>query len=96
MDDPVLRGFGIRDPAVYARSSPITFIRQVRTPTSAMSVPLYRVPSAADEEFGHAMKALGIPSATVIYPGEGHAIHDPEHLADLDKRTLEWLDRYLK
>jgi dipeptidyl aminopeptidase/acylaminoacyl peptidase len=47
-------------------------------------------------EFGHALKTLGIASQTVIYPGEGHAIHDPVHLADLDKRTLAWFDRYLK
>ena len=33
---------------------------------------------------------------TVIYPGEGHALRDPDHLADVDARTLAWFDRYLK
>jgi dipeptidyl aminopeptidase/acylaminoacyl peptidase len=47
-------------------------------------------------EFAHALKTLGTPSATVIYPNEGHAIRDPEHLADLDARTVSWFDRYLK
>ena len=85
------------DPAVYARSSAITFIRQVRTPTfSYVGAADIECPAPQTEEFGHALKALGIPSATVIYPGEGHAIHAPEHLADLNKRTLEWFDRYLK
>jgi dipeptidyl aminopeptidase/acylaminoacyl peptidase len=94
---PCFGGSVYEDPAVYARSSPITFIRQVRTPTfSYVGAADIECPAPQTEEFGHAMKALGIPSATVIYPGEGHAIHDPEHLADLDKRTLEWLDRYLK
>ena len=85
------------DPAVYARSSPITFIRQVRTPTfSYVGAADIECPAPQTEEFGHALKALGIPSATVIYPDEGHAIHDPAHLADLNKRTLGWFDRYLK
>jgi dipeptidyl aminopeptidase/acylaminoacyl peptidase len=42
------------------------------------------------------LKTLGTPSATVIYPNEGHAMRDPEHLADLDARTVSWFDRYLK
>jgi dipeptidyl aminopeptidase/acylaminoacyl peptidase len=94
---PYFGGSVYEDPAVYARSSAITFIRQVRTPTfSYVGAADIECPAPQTEEFGHAMKALGIPSATVIYPGEGHAIHDPAHLADLNKRTLEWLDRYLK
>jgi dipeptidyl aminopeptidase/acylaminoacyl peptidase len=69
----------------------------VRTPTfSYVGGADIECPAPQTEEFGHALKALGIASATVIYPGEGHAIHNPEHLADLSKRTLEWLDRYLK
>jgi dipeptidyl aminopeptidase/acylaminoacyl peptidase len=94
---PYFGGSVYEDPAIYARSSAITFIRQVRTPTfSYVGAADIECPAPQTEEFGHAMKALGIPSATVIYPGEGHAIHDPAHLADLNKRTLEWLDRYLK
>jgi dipeptidyl aminopeptidase/acylaminoacyl peptidase len=32
----------------------------------------------------------------MIYPGEGHGLRDPEHLADAEKRTLDWFDKYLK
>jgi dipeptidyl aminopeptidase/acylaminoacyl peptidase len=85
------------DPAIYARSSPITFIRQARTPTfSYVGAADIECPAAQTQEFAHAARALGIPSATVIYPNEGHAIHDPDHLADLNKRTLDWFERYLK
>jgi dipeptidyl aminopeptidase/acylaminoacyl peptidase len=55
-----------------------------------------RPPASQALEFAHALKTLGTPSATVIYPNEGHAIRDPEHLADLDARTVSWFDRYLK
>jgi dipeptidyl aminopeptidase/acylaminoacyl peptidase len=94
---PYFGGSVYEDPAVYARSSPITFIRQVRTPTlSYVGAADIVCPAPQTQEFGHALKALGIPSATVIYPDEGHAIHDPAHLADLNKRTLNWFERYLK
>jgi dipeptidyl aminopeptidase/acylaminoacyl peptidase len=85
------------DPAVYAKSSAIDFIRQVRTPTfSYVGAADIECPAAQTLEFGHALKVLGVPSVTIVYPDEGHAIHDPAHLADRSERTLAWFDRYLK
>ena len=84
------------DPAVYARSSPINFIRQVKTPTLSMVGQAdLECPAPQTQEFGHALKASGIPSSTIIYPGEGHAFRDPANLADREKRTLDWFDKYL-
>ena len=86
-----------QDPAIYAKSSPITFIRQVHTPTLSMVGDAdIECPAPQTQEFSHALKALGIPSAMIIYPGEGHHFNDPLHAADRDKRTLEWFDRYLR
>jgi dipeptidyl aminopeptidase/acylaminoacyl peptidase len=100
IDEWMIPYFGVsvyEDPAIYAKSSPINFIRQVRTPTfSYVGAADIECPAAQTQEFAHAMKALGIPSATVIYPDEGHAIYDPAHLADLNQRTLDWFERYLK
>jgi dipeptidyl aminopeptidase/acylaminoacyl peptidase len=85
------------DPAVYARSSAINFIRQVHTPTfSYVGAADIECPPPQTLEFGHALKVLGRASSTVIYPGEGHAIRDPDHLADIDARTVAWFDRYLR
>jgi dipeptidyl aminopeptidase/acylaminoacyl peptidase len=85
------------DPDVYARSSPINFIRQVHTPTfSYVGAADIECPPSQTLEFGHALKVLGHPASTVIYPGEGHAIRDPQHLADIDARMLAWFDRYLR
>jgi dipeptidyl aminopeptidase/acylaminoacyl peptidase len=85
------------DPAVYARSSAINFIQQVHTPTfSFVGAADIECPPPQTLEFAHALKVLGRPSSTVIYPGEGHAIRDPDHLADIDARTVSWFDRYLK
>jgi dienelactone hydrolase len=85
------------DPAVYAKSSPINFIKNVRTPTFAYVGELdIECPAPQTQEFWHALKALGVPSSIVIYPGEGHHLRDPEHGADAMQRTIEWFDRYLK
>lgn len=85
------------DPEVYARSSPINFIHQVKTPTlSVVGGSDLECPAPQTQEFGHALKALGVPSSTIIYPGEGHAFRDPATYADVEKRTLEWFATYLK
>jgi dipeptidyl aminopeptidase/acylaminoacyl peptidase len=39
---------------------------------------------------------LGVPNCYAIYPGEGHWLRDPTHLADSEQRAFAWLDRYLK
>ena len=84
------------DPAVYAKSSPITFIRQVRTPTLAVvGENDIECPAPQTLEFWHALNDLGVPTASVVYAGEGHRMHDPRHLADLQQRTLAWFDKYL-
>jgi dipeptidyl aminopeptidase/acylaminoacyl peptidase len=39
---------------------------------------------------------MNVPSALVIYEGEGHAIRKPDHQRDIRRRTLAWFDSYLK
>jgi dipeptidyl aminopeptidase/acylaminoacyl peptidase len=85
------------DPAVYAQSSAINFIRHVRTPTFAyVGERDVECPAPQTQEFWHALKALNVPTSIMIYPGEGHGLRDPEHAADAMKRTMDWFDRYLK
>jgi dipeptidyl aminopeptidase/acylaminoacyl peptidase/threonine/homoserine/homoserine lactone efflux protein len=85
------------DPAVYAQSSPINYMHNVKTPTFAY-VGEYDIecPAPQTQEFWHAMKAINVPTAIMIYPGEGHGLRDPEHIADAMQRTLAWFDTYLK
>jgi dipeptidyl aminopeptidase/acylaminoacyl peptidase len=85
------------DPAVYARSSAINFIRNVRTPTfSYVGERDIECPAPQTQEFWHALKTLGVPTAVMIYPGEGHGLRDPAHAEDALQRTLAWFDKYLK
>ncbi len=85
------------DPAVYARSSPITYIKNVRTPTFAyVGERDIECPATQTQEFWHALKTLGVPTAIMIYPGEGHRMRDPKNAQDALDRTLAWFDKYLK
>ena len=85
------------DPAVYARSSAINYIHDVKTPTFAwVGERDIECPAPQTQEFWHAMKAMGVPTSIMIYPGEGHGLRDPQHIADAQARTLAWFDKYLK
>jgi dipeptidyl aminopeptidase/acylaminoacyl peptidase len=85
------------DPAVYAKSSPITFIKNVKTPTLVLHGDRdSEVPTPQGYEFWHALKTLGVPTQLVVYENEGHAISQPAHLVDIQKRSVEWFDKYLK
>ena len=79
------------DPAVYARSSPINFIKNVKTPTLVVVGERDgECPPPQSYEFWHALKTRGVKTQFVIYPGEGHGFHDPDHIRDLMKRTVAW------
>jgi dipeptidyl aminopeptidase/acylaminoacyl peptidase len=85
------------DPAVYEKSSPIRFIKNVKTPTLVIAGERdAECPSSQSYEFWHALKALGVPTQLIVYPGEGHLFIKPEHQVDRMEQTLGWFDKYLK
>ena len=85
------------DPVVYARSSAINYIRNVRTPTfSFVGERDIECPAPQTQEFWHALKTLGVPTAIMIYPGEGHALRNPVNTEDSVQRSLAWFDKYLR
>jgi dipeptidyl aminopeptidase/acylaminoacyl peptidase len=84
------------DPAAYAKSSPIDFIKQVKTPTLVVVGERDgECPAPQSFEFWHALKTVGVPTQLVVYAGEGHAFHDPKDRLDVLRRTLAWFDQYL-
>jgi dipeptidyl aminopeptidase/acylaminoacyl peptidase len=81
------------DPWIYARSSPITFIKNVKTPTLVVVGDRDgEVPAPQSFEFWHALKTLGVKTQLVVYPNEGHAIRNPEHRRDIARRLVMWFD----
>jgi dipeptidyl aminopeptidase/acylaminoacyl peptidase len=81
------------DPAVYAKSSPINFIKNVQTPTLVIVGDRdEECPPPQSYEFWHALKTLGVKTEFVLYPGEGHGFHDPTHIRDRFQRILQWFN----
>ena len=79
------------DPAVYAKSSAIEYIKDVKTPTLVLVGDRDgECPAPQSFEFWHALRAEGIKTQLVVYPNEGHHFVDPTHIRDRDERMLNW------
>jgi len=85
------------DPDVYAKSSPINFIKKVKTPTLILVGDSDgEVPAPQSYEFWHALKTLGVETQFVVYEHEGHMFANPKHRRDVVERTLAWFDAHLR
>ena len=84
------------DAAIYAKSSAINFIRQVKTPTLVVVGDRDgECPAPQSFEFWHALRDQHVPTQLVVYPNEGHGFTDPTHKRDVLDRAVEWFARYL-
>ena len=85
------------DPKVYERSSPLTFINNVRTPTLLLAGDRdAEVPISQSYEYWNALRRLGVKTKFVVYPDEGHFFFRREDQIDDMSQVLDWFDRYLK
>jgi dipeptidyl aminopeptidase/acylaminoacyl peptidase len=84
------------DPAVYAKSSPMTFIKNVKTPTLVVVGERDgECPAPQSFEFWRALKTHGVQTQLVVYPDEGHRFVKPEHKRDVAKRVVAWFEEHL-
>lgn len=84
------------DPAVYAKSSAINFIKNARTPTLVVvGSNDAECPAPQSFEFWHALRYFGVPTQLVVYPGEGHGFYKPEDRVNVLERALAWFQQYL-
>jgi dipeptidyl aminopeptidase/acylaminoacyl peptidase len=85
------------DPGAYEKSSPIHFIKKVKTPTLVIvGEHDAECPAPQSYEFWHALRTLGVPTQLIIYPGEGHLFVKPENQAGRLDQTVAWFDKYLQ
>jgi dipeptidyl aminopeptidase/acylaminoacyl peptidase len=83
------------DPRVYARSSPIEFIKRVKTPTLVMAAERDgECPLPQSQEFWRGLQAQGVDTKLVVYPGEGHSLRKPENRRDRLVRILKWFESH--
>jgi dipeptidyl aminopeptidase/acylaminoacyl peptidase len=79
------------DQAVYAKSSALTFIHKVKTPTLVIVGDRDgECPAPQSFEFWHALRAEGVKTQLIIYPNEGHGFVDQDHIRDRSERMLDW------
>ena len=83
------------DPAVYAKSDPMHFVKNVKTPTLILVGDRDgEVPVEQSVEWWHALKDLHVPVKFVVYPNEGHVFVKPADWHDYFLRSLEWFDEW--
>jgi len=84
------------DPQVYAKSSAITYIKNVTTPTlTVVGDRDGECPAPQSFEFWHALRDLHVPAQLVVYPNEGHSFTDPAHGRDVQQRAIDWFAKYM-
>jgi len=85
------------DPAIYAKSSAITYIKQAKTPMLLIVGDRDgECPAPQSFEMWHALRAQGVKTQLVVYPNEGHRFVDPTHLADRNAREVKWFAENMK
>jgi dipeptidyl aminopeptidase/acylaminoacyl peptidase len=83
------------DPAVYAKSDPMHFVKAVKTPTLILVGDRDgEVPMEQSVEWWHALETQRVPTRLVVYPNEGHAIMKPADARDYALRSLEWFEEW--
>jgi dipeptidyl aminopeptidase/acylaminoacyl peptidase len=84
------------NPRVYERSSPLTFIKNVRAPTLLVGGDRdAEVPITQSYEYWNALRRLGVKTEFVVYPDEGHIFFKRSDQADVMERIVGWFNTYL-
>lgn len=92
-----LIGDPVKDKDVYARVSPLTYLKDTKAPLLVLQGENdIRVPKYEAEQIVATLKAAGRTVDAAYYPEEGHGFLKREHQIDALERTVRWFDRYLK
>jgi dipeptidyl aminopeptidase/acylaminoacyl peptidase len=84
------------DPAIYAKTSPITYIAKAKTPTLIQHGGSdHRVPIANGYELRQALEDHNVPVKMVIYDGFGHPINKPKQQRAVMEENENWFNHYI-
>jgi dipeptidyl aminopeptidase/acylaminoacyl peptidase len=83
-------------PHLHDRNSPISYASRIRTPVLILHGEQdTNVPLGQAVHFHRALRHFGVEHEFVVYPREGHGLHEPAHQLDALQRTRAWFDRWL-
>ena len=84
------------DPEIYRKTSPITYLKNARTPTLIQHGELdKRVPIPNGYELRQALEDKGVPVKMVVYKGFGHGITKPRELRAVAEHNYEWFSKWI-
>ena len=87
------------DPEIYAKTSPMTYIKGAKAPTLIQhGATDQRVPPPDSFELYRGLQDLGVPSKLIIYKGFegiGHGPSKPKSSRAVMQHNLEWFDQYI-
>jgi len=84
------------DPAIYAKTSPMTLIKKASTPTLIQHGEFdRRVPIANGFELRQGLEDRGVPVEMVVYKGYGHGITKPKSMRAVMQHNLAWFGHYI-
>lgn len=100
-DIPGLMEYGFKGtpwdvPENYRRWSPMTYVKNVKTPLMITHGERdFRVNIQQGEQYYRALKKRGVEVVFHRFPREGHGIQEPNHVIDLTAKQLDWFDAHL-
>ena len=84
------------DPAIYQKTSPMTYIKTAKTPTLIQHGELdRRVPIANAYELRQGLEDRGVKVEMVVYKGFGHGINKPKSMRAVMQHNLSWFNHYI-
>ena len=84
------------DPEIYAKTSPMTYIKQARTPTQIQHGEFdRRVPIPNAYQLLQGLQDRGVPARLIVYQGFGHGINKPKERLAAVWHNWQWFGKYL-
>ena len=85
------------DPEIYRRMSPGTYLDAIQTPTLIIHGDEDSNTFISNsKELYQALRHRGVTAQFVHYPREGHGLREPNHKMDEMRRSLAWMDKYVR
>jgi dipeptidyl aminopeptidase/acylaminoacyl peptidase len=84
------------DPAIYEKTSPMSYVKRAKTPTLIQHGENdRRVPIPNAYELRQGLEDRGVPVRMVVYKGFGHGISKPKAMRAVMRHNLEWFGHHL-
>ena len=90
-------GTPYENPELFVSRSPVTFVKNVRTPTLLLNGEQDLVdPIGQCQQFYRGLRRYDVETEFVAYPRMGHGPREEKQQLDVLHRMIDWFERYLK